>query len=122
MLSPKRILITGRTSGIGRETAKEIASYGGFALVGSVRCIALELAKRKIRVNCISPGTLVDTAMTDNLKKDLSPEEFMKIRSKYPMDLGSTKDVAALCIFLLSDESKWLTGQNIVIDGGYSTQ
>ena len=60
--------------------------------------------------------------MTDNLKKDLSPEEFMKIKSKYPMDLGSTKDVAALSIFLLSEESKWITGQNIVIDGGYSCQ
>jgi len=92
------------------------------ALVGGAKALALELANKGIRVNCISPGTLVDTAMTDNLKKDLSPEEFMKIRSKYPMDLGSTKDVAALCIFLLSDESKWLTGQNIVIDGGYSTQ
>jgi NAD(P)-dependent dehydrogenase (short-subunit alcohol dehydrogenase family) len=92
------------------------------ALVGGAKALALELANKEIRVNCISPGTLVDTAMTDNLKKDLSPEEFMKIRSKYPMDLGSTKDVAALCIFLLSDESKWLTGQNIVIDGGYSTQ
>ncbi|HNT71351.1 MAG TPA: SDR family oxidoreductase [Bacteroidales bacterium] len=38
------------------------------------------------------------------------------------MDLGSTKDVAALSIFLLSEESKWITGQNIVIDGGYSCQ
>ena len=90
------------------------------ALVGGAKALALELANKGMRINCISPGTLADTAMTDNLKKQISEEEFHRIEQEYPLGLGSTKDIASLCLFLLSDESKWITGQNIIIDGGYS--
>jgi len=90
------------------------------ALVGGAKALALELASKGIRVNCISPGTLSDTAMTENLKKQLSEEEFHKIENKYPLGLGITKDVSALCMFLLSDESEWITGQNLIVDGGLS--
>jgi len=90
------------------------------ALVGGAKALALELANKGMRINCISPGTLGDTAMTENLKKQISEEEFHKIEQEYPMGLGSIKDISSLCLFLLSDESKWITGQNIIIDGGYS--
>jgi len=92
------------------------------ALVGGAKALALELANKGIRVNCISPGAISDTAMTDELKNQLSEEEFNKIKNKYPLGLGTTKDVSALCVFLLSDESKWITGQNYIIDGGYSVK
>jgi len=90
------------------------------ALVGGAKALALELANKGMRINCISPGTLADTAMTENLKKQISEEEFHRIEQEYPLGLGSTKDIASLCLFLLSDESKWITGQNYIIDGGYS--
>jgi NAD(P)-dependent dehydrogenase (short-subunit alcohol dehydrogenase family) len=90
------------------------------ALVGGAKALALELANKGMRINCISPGTLGDTAMTENLKKQISEEEFHKIEQEYPMGLGSIKDISSLCLFLLSDESKWITGQNIIIDGGDS--
>jgi NAD(P)-dependent dehydrogenase (short-subunit alcohol dehydrogenase family) len=90
------------------------------ALVGGAKALALELASKGSRINCISPGTLSDTAMTENLKKQLSEEEFHKIENKYPLGFGITDDVSALCVFLLSDESKWITGQNYIIDGGYT--
>jgi len=90
------------------------------ALVGGAKALALELANKGMRINCISPGTLGDTAMTENLKKQISEEEFHRIEQEYPMGLGSIKDISSLCLFLLSDESKWITGQNIIIDGGYS--
>lgn len=90
------------------------------ALVGGARAMAIELAPKKIRVNCVSPGTVEDTAMIKDLKTNISEDEFQRIVAKYPSGLGQTKDVAKLCVYLLSDDAKWITGQNIVIDGGYS--
>ncbi len=90
------------------------------ALVGGARAMAIELAPKKVRVNCVSPGTVEDTAMTKGLKTSLSEDEFQRIAAKYPCGLGQTEDVAKLCVYLLSDAAKWITGQNIVIDGGYS--
>lgn len=90
------------------------------ALVGGARAMAIELAPRKIRVNCVSPGTVTDTQMTKGLKSMISEDEFLGICEKYPSGLGSPINVADLCVFLLSDKSKWITGQNIIIDGGYS--
>ena len=90
------------------------------ALVGSVRCIALELAKRKIRVNCISPG-FIRTSMTDS-EIEINEDEAKNVISLHPLGEGMAKDVANLCVFLCSDNSRWITGQNIIIDGGYSTQ
>jgi len=63
------------------------------ALVGGAKALALELANKGMRINCISPGTLGDTAMTENLKKQISEEEFHKIEQEYPMGLGSIKDI-----------------------------
>lgn len=90
------------------------------ALVGGARAMAIELAPKNIRVNCVSPGTVTDTQMTAGLRDSISDEEFQRIVKHYPMGLGDTLDVAKLCVFLLSEYAKWITGQNIVVDGGYS--
>ena len=90
------------------------------ALVGGAKALALELANNKIRVNCVSPGYLEDTKMMTELDEILSNQELDNLKKGYPLGLGSTNDITALCLFLLSDESKWITGQNIIIDGGYS--
>lgn len=92
------------------------------ALVGGARAMAIELAPKNIRVNCVSPGTVTDTQMTKGLKDSISEDEFQRIVKQYPMGLGETKDVATLCVFLLSDDAKWITGQNLVVDGGYSAR
>jgi len=91
------------------------------ALVGGARAMAIELAPKNIRVNCVSPGTVSDTRMTEGLQDSISDDEFQRIVNEYPMGLGDTQDVAKMCVFLLSDDSKWITGQNIVVDGGYSS-
>jgi len=90
------------------------------ALVGGARAMAIELAPKGIRVNCISPGTIIDTKMTGELKLQLAGDEFDKIQQRFPLGLGNTNDVTALALYLLSDSSRWLTGQNIILDGGYS--
>ncbi len=90
------------------------------ALVGGARAMAVEFARKNIRVNCVSPGTVADTDMTVKLQEQLSEQEFAAIVGEYPMGLGSTDDIAQMCVYLLSDNAKWITGQNYIIDGGYS--
>jgi len=93
------------------------------ALVGAAKSISLELAANKIRVNCISPA-LVNTPLLDSGtdKGGISKLEYTSDLMKHPLGIGDPADIANLCIFLLSDESSWITGTNIIIDGGYSLQ
>ena len=83
-------------------------------MVGLYKSIALEVARRNINVNVISPG-FISTAMTDKLtteQKDL-------YLSKIPMSrFGRPEDIANLVFFLSSDESTYITGQNFHINGG----
>ncbi|MCR4030929.1 MULTISPECIES: SDR family NAD(P)-dependent oxidoreductase [Flavobacterium] len=91
------------------------------AILGLVRSSSLELAKRKFRVNAISPG-IVNTPMTQKLFSQIEDENVTKIKEMHPLGIGEVEDVVPLITFLLSDHSKWITGQNIKIDGGYSVQ
>lgn len=91
------------------------------ALVGGARCMAVELASKGIQVNCVSPGSIEDTELA-NLRTLLSEDDFAAHKARYPLGLGKTQDVAALCVYLLSDKANWITGQNFVIDGGYSAK
>lgn len=89
------------------------------ALSSASKAIALELANKHIRVNCVLPG-IVETEMFENMIKELPEESIKDIYSKHPLGIGKPEDVANLCMFLLSDLSKWITASEIVIDGGYS--
>ncbi|MNX90722.1 3-oxoacyl-[acyl-carrier-protein] reductase FabG [compost metagenome] len=89
------------------------------ALLGVVRSSALELLKRNIRVNAIAPA-IVNTPLTTKLFSGLSDENITEIEKMHPMGFGETSDVVPMIKFLLSDQSRWITGQNIKIDGGYS--
>jgi NAD(P)-dependent dehydrogenase (short-subunit alcohol dehydrogenase family) len=89
------------------------------ALLAGVRAMALELAGKKIRCNCVLPG-IVTTPMTDKLFESIPPETKQKIIDKHPLGLGSPEDVANLISFLISDQARWITGSEYVIDGGYS--
>lgn len=91
------------------------------AVVGLVKSAALEFAKRKIRVNAVLPG-VVDTPMTHNLFSQLNEDNVREIVEMHPLGLGNTEDVVPAIKFLISDGSKWITGQNLIIDGGYSVQ
>lgn len=91
------------------------------AVLGVVKAASLELAKRRIRINAISPG-VVKTPMTQQLFNQLSEENIKEIEDMHPLGTGSVEDVIPLMLFLLSIQSKWITGQNIKIDGGYSIQ
>lgn len=91
------------------------------ALIVGAKAMALELASKRIRVNTILPG-MVDTEMFQKIKNELSEESLLDINRRHPLGIGQPSDVANLCAFLLSDLSKWITGSDYIIDGGYSCQ
>lgn len=91
------------------------------AVLGVMKAAALELAKRKIRVNSVSPGVVM-TPMTEKLFTQLEEENIKNIEKMHPLGFGEPDDIASIIEFLLSDKSKWITGQNFKIDGGYSSQ
>jgi NAD(P)-dependent dehydrogenase (short-subunit alcohol dehydrogenase family) len=92
------------------------------AIVSGIRSIALELVNKKIRVNAISPGQIRDTKMTIDKFSLLTDEDIAKIADCHPLGMGCAEDVANGCVYLLSDASKWVTGTNLIIDGGYSAK
>lgn len=91
------------------------------AIVSLTRALAIELSRENIRVNCVSPS-IVKTEMTDKFHESFTPEQIEEIEAKHPLGLGDPIDVASLVVFLLSDSARWITGSNMVIDGGYSAQ
>ncbi|MNQ29794.1 3-oxoacyl-[acyl-carrier-protein] reductase FabG [compost metagenome] len=91
------------------------------AVLGLVRSSALEFAKRKFRVNAISPG-VVNTPMSQKLFAEMEDSNIQRIKDMHPLGIGNLEDVTPMIAFLLSDYSRWITGQNIKIDGGYSIQ
>lgn len=89
------------------------------SLLGGVRSMATELARKKIRINSLLPGC-VQTPMLDSLFSNYPENAINELIKKHPLGLGAPRDVANLVMFLLSDLSAWMTGSEIVIDGGYS--
>ncbi len=87
------------------------------ALNGAVKTLAIELASYGILVNSISPG-YIKTKMTS---ANNSPEVIQKLVSGIPLGkLGEPQDIAEVASFLCSPKNKYLTGQDIVVDGGFS--
>lgn len=82
--------------------------------------LALELANKGIRSNCISPG-LVNTPLISEPAKEgqmeIVEDSLQRYLKKYPMGIGEPEDVANTIVFLLSDESKWISGTNITMGG-----
>lgn len=86
------------------------------AIVSYANCLALELAPRKVRVNCISPA-MVWTDLI--LQEGVDEEQLKEDEQKYPLKrYGTPEDIANLAIYMLSDASTWMTGSNVKISGG----
>lgn len=100
--------------------AGTIYSASKGAINGVAKGLALEFAPRGIRVNSVNPGMVDTNIYSDGI---ISEEQLNEDRKKYPLKrYGRPEEVAYAVIYLLSDASLWVTGSNLLIDGGYTLQ
>lgn len=100
--------------------------HKGGALYGSskaavetfAKVVALEGYPQGIRCNVLSPGMVV-TPMYKQAEQEMSKEEMDKHVARYPLGAGQPEDVANAAVFFLSDASRWITGVNLTLDGGF---
>ncbi len=91
------------------------ASKGGIAAM--TEAMALELAPYNIRVNAVAPG-MIETPMVESFKQD--PKQTEALLARVPMHrMGEPQEVSNLVLFLASDQSSYMTGSVVVIDGGW---
>ena len=108
---PGRIVTLSSVSGIMGNRGQVNYSAAKAGIIGATKALALELAKRKITVNCVAPG-LIDTEMLDQLPLE-------EIKKMIPLRrVGEAKEVAATVAFLLSEDAAYITRQVISVNGG----
>jgi len=103
----------------GHITKYERAAYSStkFGLRGLTTSSAADLAKEGILVNAVSPGP----TLTEGLKDSRSPEELRNLAESVPLGrLAETSEISLVALFLASRLNTYITGQNLVVDGGYS--
>ncbi len=110
------VVFTSSLSGIGTVgTGNGVYASSKGALSMFVKVAALELANKRIRVNAVCPG-MVQTRL---IHEEVMPEQLEEGLAAYPLGrYGEPRDVALAIVYLLSGASSWITGTNMVIDGG----
>lgn len=115
------VVFTSSLAGLGFTTmgnSMYVASKG--AISAFIKCAALELSSKRIRVNAVCPG-MVNTSILS--AGSISQEQLDADVKNYPLGrYGQPEEIAWAMIYLLSDASSWVTGTNLVIDGGYSVR
>lgn len=100
--------------------------YAGNALYSATKgainsfcqVLAIENGNRKIRANCISPGIIKNDREAQS--HAVTKEELDKEEARFPLGFGHTEDIGYAAVYMMSDASKWVTGTNMIVDGGQS--
>ena len=101
--------------GVKPASCEALYSASKAAVISLTQAMAAELGSSGIRVNCISPG-VIDTKMNSAL----TAEDMERLKQDTPLErIGSAEDVANAVEFLLSPKASFITGQNLIVDGGY---
>lgn len=111
------VLLSSVSGSVGRPGLTMYSATKG-AIVSLTRSLALELIRDGIRVNAVSPGA-VQTKMIEGIFDVLTPDQVAAIVADHPLGIGTPRDVAHAVVFLLADTGRWITGTNLVVDGGY---
>lgn len=88
------------------------------ALEGFAKTLALELLPKKIRVNVLQPALVRTDIYISTVEAAVNDEEMKKHESRYPLGIGEPEDIANAIAFFLSNNSKWITGTCLKMDGG----
>ncbi len=92
------------------------------ALEAAIKPLAIEFAKQKHRFNCVAPGYISNSGLASKKFTDITESSLIDIEKSHPLGFGSTMDIAAACVYLLSDGARWVTGTTLIVDGGYCTK
>ncbi|QSX29885.1 3-oxoacyl-ACP reductase FabG [Shewanella cyperi] len=106
-----RIITLASVSGLAGNRGQVNYSASKAGIIGATKALSLELAKRKITVNCIAPG-LIETDMVSDFPKDIV-NELVPLKR-----MGKPEEIAALAAFLMSDDAAYITRQVISVNGG----
>ena len=109
------IIFVSSTSGINGDYGRFAYSSSKAAILSTVKTLSKELSNYNIRVNAVSPGLTETDLMLSNTKADIIKSEIEKISLKR---IASTNEIADIILFLASEKSSYINGQNIVADGG----
>ncbi len=91
------------------------------AIESMTRSLAIELAPKKIRVNCVAPG-FIETPLMKITGDSLGDDYYRRLTDMHPLGLGQPEDIAYAVAYFLSDMSKWVTGATLSVDGGFTAQ
>ena len=107
--------------GLVGSSANVVYAMSKGAIVSITKALAIELASKEIRVNCVAPG-FVKTNMMDSVSGSFDESYTNILESLHPMGLGEAEDIAEPIAFLLSDAARWITGAVLSVDGGFTAQ
>lgn len=114
------VVFTSSISGLGvGATGNSVYAASKGAVSAFIKVAAIELASKNIRVNAVCPGMV----QTNMIQEDITAEHLDEGLAEYPLGrYGMPSDIANAIVFLLSSASSWITGSNMVIDGGLTTK
>jgi NAD(P)-dependent dehydrogenase (short-subunit alcohol dehydrogenase family) len=114
------IVSTASVSGLTGDPGNVVYSASKAAVINLTRSLAVDHARDHIRVNCICPGA-VDTPPVGRMLAD--PDARARAERAHPLGrIGRPEDIAAAAVWLCSDESAWITGHALIVDGGLTAQ
>ena len=110
------IIFISSTSGINGDVGRFAYSSTKAAIINTVKTLSKEFSNYNIRVNSVSPGLTETDLMLSNTKEEVIKSEIEKIPLKR---VAKTNEISSVILFLASENSSYVNGQNIIVDGGY---
>ena len=116
----RSVVLMSSVASVGGQLGLSTYAAAKAALDSMTKSAARELSRKRVRINSIQFG-LLDTGLGRVIEERVGAENFANLTSDYPLGLGEASDASNAALFLISEEAKWITGSNLVVDGGLLT-